>query len=54
MSLLTENEALEEASQMRHLSQSRATLIMSHINQKTNISASVIKEINVFSILKSE
>ena len=54
MSLLTENEALKEASQMGHLSQSRATSMISHINQETNTSASMIEETNVFNILKSE
>ena len=54
MSLLAENEALKKASQMRQLPQSRATSIMSHINQETSTSASVIKEISAFSILKSE
>ena len=39
---------------MRQLPQSRATSITSHINQETNTSASVIKKINAFNILKSE
>ena len=39
---------------MGHLSQSRATSITSHINQETNTSVSVIKEINAFSTLKPE
>ena len=54
MSFLTENEVLKEASQMRQLSQSKATFIISHINQKTSTSASVIEEINTFNTLKSE
>ena len=54
MSFLTENEVLKEASQMRHLPQFKATSIISHINQETSTSASVIKEINAFSTLKSE
>ena len=39
---------------MKYLLQSKATLITSHINQKTSTSASVIKKINAFNILKSE
>ena len=53
-SLLAENEALKEASQVGHLPQSRATPITSHINQETNTSASVIKETNASSTLKPE
>ena len=54
MSLLTKNEALEKASQVGQLPQSGAAPIISHINQKISTSVSVIKEINVFSTLKSE
>ena len=54
MSLLTENEALEETSQMRHLPQSRATSMMSYSNQETSTSAFVIEKTSAFSILKSE
>ena len=54
MSLLAENEALKEASQVGQLPQSGAALMISHINQETSTSASVIKEINAFSTLKSE
>ena len=54
ISLLTENEALKEASQVRQLPQAGAALITSYINQETNTFASVIKEINAFNILKSE
>ena len=39
---------------MKHLPQFRATLMILYINQEINTSASVIKKINVFSILKSE
>ena len=52
ISFLTENEVLKKAFQMRHLSQLRAILIILHINQKTNTSASVIEEINAFNTLK--
>ena len=54
MSLLTENEALEEASQVGQLSQVGAAPITSYINQETSTSASVIKKINALSTLKSE
>ena len=54
MSLLAENEALEEVSQVGHLPQSRTTPMMSHINQETNTSASVIEKTNAFNTLKSE
>ena len=54
MSLLTENEALEEVSQVGQLPQAEAALIMSHINQETSTSASVIEKTNESSILKSE
>ena len=53
-SLLTENEALKEASQVRQLPQSKATLMISHTNQETNTSASVIEKTNAFSTLKPE
>ena len=39
---------------MGHLSQSRATFMISHSNQETSTSASVIKKINAFNTLKSE
>ena len=54
MSLLTENETLKEASQVRQLPQLKATLIILHINQETSTSASVIEKINTFNTLKSE
>ena len=54
MLLLAENEALKDVSQMGHLSQSRATPITSHINQKTSTFTSVIEEINALNTLKSE
>ena len=37
---------------MRHLPQSKAIFLISHINQETSTSVSVIKKINVFNILK--
>ena len=52
MLLLTENETLEEISQVKQLPQSRAAFITLHINQKTNTFAFVIKETNAFNILK--
>ena len=54
ISLLAENKALKKVSQMEHLSQFKAILIISHINQEINTFASVIKKINTFSTLKSE
>ena len=51
---MTENEALKKASQVGQLPQSKAALMISHINQETSTSASVIKEINAFSTLKPE
>ena len=39
---------------MKHLPQSRATLITSHTNQETSTSASVIKKTSAFNILKPE
>ena len=39
---------------MKQLPQPRATSIISHINQEISTSASAIKKINTFNILKSE
>ena len=39
---------------MGYLPQSKTTFIISHINQETNTSVSVIKKINAFNILKFE